>query len=155
MPSGFAAYKDALKSLSARTGAPLPSLIVSFGLLHEITAIVPLVGVFYGARTLGIGESVINSIKYSQSYSTDDVHWIREKSREWVDEGDRWAGRLGRRYGILGFEKQPPGTVAESTETSSRVSGDVANAIFAYGVTKVRDHILLRQAEINFPFDRH
>lgn len=143
MSSGhFAAYKNALKALSTRTGASLPSLILSFGILHEITAIVPLVGVFYGARTLGIGESVIKSITYDKSHSTTtDVHWLREKSRSWVDEGDRWAGRVGRRYGIFGFEKQPPGTaalVADSVQTSSHVSGDIANAIVAYGVTKVR-----------------
>lgn len=144
MSSGhFAAYKNALKALSTRTGASLPSLILSFGILHEITAIVPLVGVFYGARTLGIGERVIKSITYDNlSHSTTtDVHWLREKSRNWVDEGDRWAGRVGRRYGIFGFEKQPLGTaalVADSAQISSHVSGDVANAIVAYGVTKVR-----------------
>jgi hypothetical protein len=135
----FAAYKNALKALSARTGAPLPSLILSFGILHEITAVVPLVGVFYGARTLGIGEGVINSITNDNPSSTEtEVNWLREMSRNWVLEGDRWAGRVGRRYGIFGFEKQLPGTAGvESPQISSYMAGDVANAIVAYGVMKV------------------
>ncbi|EUC59370.1 hypothetical protein RSOL_311660, partial [Rhizoctonia solani AG-3 Rhs1AP] len=35
-------YAQALQRLSARTGTPLSSLVVSFGILHEVTAPVPL-----------------------------------------------------------------------------------------------------------------
>ncbi|KAF8070726.1 hypothetical protein FPV67DRAFT_1413187 [Lyophyllum atratum] len=140
-PQGhFAAYRNALNALSARTGTPLPSLLLSFGILHEITAVVPLVAVFYGSRTLGIGESIINAIvpKDATTLSAED-DWLRGVFRTWVEEGDAWASRIGRRYGVFGYEKRIPGTQelpSQSSHLSSHIAGDVANAIVAYGVTK-------------------
>ncbi|PPQ63024.1 hypothetical protein CVT24_005970 [Panaeolus cyanescens] len=144
--SRWSGYKQSLAAISARTGAPLPSLILSFGILHEITAIVPLVGVFYGARTLGIGERIVTSVIDNQqgvlNHSGDDnvsVSWAKQKMRTWVEEGDQWAIRIGRRYGIFGYEKREPGTkdsVEEMTRVSGHLAGDVANAVVAYGVTK-------------------
>lgn len=68
-------------------------------------------------------------------------------------EGEAWAERVGRRYGVFGFEKRVRGggrdeeaAVSDNTTTSERqggavspkLAGDVANAIVAYGLTKVR-----------------
>jgi hypothetical protein len=151
----FAAYRNALKAISARTGTPLPSLLVSFGILHELTAAVPLIGVFYGARSLGIGEGIIAIVVQDGAGSVHNSHvsdphpipaqWVREKCKAWVDEGEHWAGRIGRRYGIFGLEKRISGAEsdtaidlkAKSVHTSGQIAGDVANAIVAYGVTKV------------------
>ncbi|KIM40327.1 hypothetical protein M413DRAFT_73695 [Hebeloma cylindrosporum] len=153
-PSGrFAAYKRSLAAVSARTGTPLPSLVLSFGILHELTAIVPIVGIFYGARALGIGERVVSAIiedqKNVSSLSTHgdvsapllELGWAKQKMRAWVEEGDRQVIRFGRRYGMFGFEKRAPGEVDDVEKLSSRASGhviagDVANAVFAYGMTK-------------------
>jgi len=140
-PSRFAPYKTALEALSTRTRTPLPSLIVSFAVLHEITAIVPLVSVFFAGRSFGLGESVVRYIRSEPSEGKEN-HWIFRKSENWLDEGESWAGRVGRRYGILGFPKTPKGTIPEdSTNGESQimknVAGDVANAMLAYGVTKV------------------
>jgi hypothetical protein len=132
-------YKTALNALSARTGAPLPSLLLSFGVLHEITALVPLVGVFYGARTLGIGEAVIDKIVSSDQLLSEE-DWLRKTLRRWVEEGDKWASRVGQRYGVFGFEKLPSDSARNGTNkspVSSRIAGDVANAVVAYGATKV------------------
>lgn len=148
--SRWSGYKQTLAGISARTGAPLPSLILSFGILHEITAIVPLVGVFYGARTLGVGERIVASVIDDQQNNTDGaehevssdgVKWAKQKMRTWVEEGDQWAIRIGRRYGVFGYEKREPGTkdnIEEMTRVSGHLAGDVANAVVAYGVTKVR-----------------
>jgi hypothetical protein len=138
----FEPYKAALKVLSTRTGTPLPSLLISFGVLHEITALVPLVGVFYGARAFGIGEVVIDAIVQNNPPLTDDGEkdWFRGTLRSWVEEGDRWASRIGQRYGVFGFEKrtsQNARDAAERSHVSNRIAGDVANAVVAYGVTKV------------------
>lgn len=100
-------YRIALNALSARTGTPLPSLLLSFAVLHEITALVPLVGVFYGARTLGIGEAVIDRIVPSDPQLLSEGDWLRGTLRRWVEEGDKWASKVGQRYGIFGFEKLP------------------------------------------------
>ncbi|CUA70571.1 hypothetical protein RSOLAG22IIIB_08986 [Rhizoctonia solani] len=104
-------YIQALQRLSARTGAPISSLVVSFGILHEVTALVPLVGVFFGARAVGAGDRAIELVP-----------------SEWVKEGEEWAGRVGRRYGLFGFEK--------SDRETKALAGDVANAVLAYTVVK-------------------
>ncbi|KIK09245.1 hypothetical protein K443DRAFT_671734 [Laccaria amethystina LaAM-08-1] len=141
-PEGrFSAYKIALKSVSARTGTPLPSLLVSFGVLHELTAILPLVGVFYGARALGIGERVINAVVMEDSSSQHSqdgaVAWGRNVLKTWVDEGDRWATKVGTRYGLFGYEKGGDlNGVSAAISVPGHIGGDVANAIVAYGVTK-------------------
>lgn len=135
----FGPYRDALKAISTRTGTPLPSLVVSFALLHELTAIVPLIGIFYGARTLGIGERVVNAVVEGDSDSNSRKYgWMREKCKTWVDEGESWAGRVGRRYGVFGFEKgQSADSGLGGTKYPHFLVGDVANAVFAYGATKV------------------
>jgi len=59
-----------------------------------------------------------------------------------VDEGECWVGRVGRRYGIWGFEKgqRPMADKEREREredvASRRIAGDVANAVLAYGITK-------------------
>ena len=157
-PSRFAPYTQALTALSQRTRTPLPSLVVSFAVLHELTAIVPLAGFFFGARALGVGESVVNVIANSGQGSADGPSgWMREKGREWVDEGERWAERVGRRYGVFGYEKRDRSRAVavgdgdnnqielrrQPGEMSTKVAGDVANAVVAYALTKVRPELLL------------
>ncbi|PFH52131.1 hypothetical protein AMATHDRAFT_140656 [Amanita thiersii Skay4041] len=140
--SRLAAYKDALRTVSARTGAPLPSLILSFGVLHELTAVVPLVGIFYGARTLGVGERVISAIITDDSTSHSDnssyISYARQTMKSWVEEGDNWASRVGRRYGVFGYEKRKAGDSGDFSpvQETKPISGDIANAILAYGLTK-------------------
>jgi hypothetical protein len=137
-PGGrFAPYRNALTAISGRTGTPLPSLIVSFAILHELTAIVPIVGIFYTARSLGAGERVVNATAFDRGGSIDDQSWANTQLRSWLDEGEQWASRVGRRYGIFGFEK---GEVVDQTQTSQlsgKLAGDVANAVLAYGAVKV------------------
>ncbi|KAG5342628.1 hypothetical protein J132_05910 [Termitomyces sp. J132] len=144
-PSYLSTYKGALNALSARTRTPLPSLILSFGVLHELTAIVPLVTVFYGSRTLGIGERMVSAVVNS-SDTEDTLRGVRKVVRNWVEEGDAWAARIGRRYGVFGYEKRIPGAPqvpAETSQLTSHLAGDVANAIVAYGVTKARLILIL------------
>lgn len=57
-----APYKDGLNPLSTQVKTPLPSLIFSFVLLHELTALVPLVGVFYRAKKFGVGEKIVRAV---------------------------------------------------------------------------------------------
>ncbi|KAF9451517.1 hypothetical protein P691DRAFT_663031 [Macrolepiota fuliginosa MF-IS2] len=151
-PKGrFAVYTNALKNISARTGTPLPSLILSFGILHELTAVVPLVGVFYASRALGVGEAIVNTVIKDTAVTspsipndrTEGAHslvlWGKQKVHGWVEEGDRWAARVGRRYGIFGYEKRRPGEVDDWNDVLAapgHIAGDVANAVVAYGVTK-------------------
>ncbi|KAL1723695.1 hypothetical protein EV715DRAFT_285760 [Schizophyllum commune] len=136
-------YRDALNALSARTGAPLSSLVVSFGILHEVTAIVPLVGVFYAARSFGLGERAVQAVirdtdPEATAKDSPTLAYVHRTFHDWVEQGDAWAERVGRRYGVFGFEKRVPGAPAPppSDEPRPRITGDVANAVLAYGVTK-------------------
>ncbi|CAL1711995.1 unnamed protein product [Somion occarium] len=142
----FAPYIEALKAISTRTGSPLPSLVLSFAILHEFTAIAPLAGFFLGARTLGVGDRIVQQVAQPLS-DPDSVYGnlAREKCRQWVDEGGKWAQRVGTRYGVFGFEKQSKNdrtragqedAVIVDGALSSRLAGDAANAILAYGLTK-------------------
>jgi len=168
-PSRFAPYKDALAALSQRTRTPLPSLVVSFAVLHELTALLPLAGFFFGARALGVGDSIARTLVSSAPDPQDpagharttsllgapaDDNWMSARLRDWVQEGEAWAERVGRRYGVFGFEKRekgaslpsvadgqantvvaargPPGTVS----IGGQLAGDVANAVVAYALTK-------------------
>ncbi|KAJ7125113.1 hypothetical protein C8R44DRAFT_980342 [Mycena epipterygia] len=121
-------YRDALAAVAARTGAPLSSLILSFGILHEVTAVVPLVGVFYTARSLGVGERVVAALP------TEQDSWVAQKCSTWIDEGQKWAARVGRRYGVFGFEKGA--LEGQLPAVPDRIAGDVANAVVAYAATK-------------------
>lgn len=146
-------YKEALKALATRTKTPLPSLILSFGILHEVTAIIPLVGFFYASRTLGVGQSLVDAVTLNSHES-----WVRSNLKDWVDEGGQWAGKVGRRYGVFGIEKGPPHTGTAEGETDkmvvpAHIPADIANAIVAYGVTKVLIFFPLRRALMftNYP----
>ncbi|KAJ3857623.1 hypothetical protein EV368DRAFT_29791 [Lentinula lateritia] len=143
----FAPYRNALKALSARTGTPLSSLVLSFGILHELTAIVPLVGVFYGARTFGVGERIVAAVIAEGEQpiapeSSSYTGWARQKCRQWVQEGEGWAERVGRRYGLFGFENRNQSNTSRTmSEEHTRyipghIAEDVANAVVAYGATK-------------------
>ncbi|KAJ7502974.1 hypothetical protein B0H11DRAFT_1987222 [Mycena galericulata] len=131
--SALSRYRAALAALSARTGAPLSSLVVSFGILHEVTAVVPLVAGFYAARAAGLGERAVAALPRA----SEQDGWAVQTARGWVTDGEAWAARVGRRYGVFGFAK---GGKEESVEqpriATERIAGDVANAVLAYAVTK-------------------
>ncbi|KDQ55255.1 hypothetical protein JAAARDRAFT_134111 [Jaapia argillacea MUCL 33604] len=137
-------YREALRALSARTGTPLPSLVFSFVVLHELTAIASMVGLFYGARALSLGETLVDLARKDSDPLPGDAQdsWVKEKWRTWVDEGEKKAERVGRRYGWFGFEKGSNPAASEEIEgqlrsqMSKRIAGDVANAVVAYGITK-------------------
>jgi hypothetical protein len=137
--SRFGPYKHVLEAISTRTGAPLPSLVLSFAVLHELTAIVPLVGVFYGARTLGIGERIVTAVTEDDPNSAlTKYSWIRENSKKWINEGEDWAGSVGRKYGFFGLDKgQSAGGDVDGKRHHHVLAGDVANAVCAYALTKV------------------
>ncbi|KAJ8519937.1 hypothetical protein ONZ45_g3184 [Pleurotus djamor] len=148
-PGRFAAYQTALKAISARTGTPLSSLVVSFGILHELTAVLPIVGLFYASRSFGVGEQLVNAVttaSSSQGNLAGDINkpnWIAERGQVWIEEGEHWAVRIGRRYGWFGFEKRTKDDYSEAMyeedvrAVRSHLAGDIANVVVAYASTKV------------------
>lgn len=57
-PSLFTRLRSQLIALSARTGTDVASLSASFLILHEITAVIPLVLLFYLFGLMGVGEAL-------------------------------------------------------------------------------------------------
>lgn len=135
----FATPRAALLALSQRTGTALPSLLTSFAVLHELTALVPLLGFFYTARTLGVGEGLLSSLDLDNinnpsasadsNSKTPDSNWLKSQASKWITEGEERAHRIGRRYNISGLQED---------RVAGRLTGDIANAVVAYGATKVR-----------------
>jgi hypothetical protein len=105
--SRLAPYKQAPHALSTRTGAHLPFLLLSFAILHEITVVAPLFAIFFGARQLGVSEQLVSSVAVAATSlgGQEEDSMVKQKSRQWVQEREQWAERVGRRYGMLGFEK--------------------------------------------------
>lgn len=133
-------YIAPLRALSARTGTPLPSLLTSFAILHELTAIVPFVGIFYACKISGFGESATRSaLRYVEKRRKQDADSLVVR---WVDDGERWAERVGRRYGVFGYVKRSKDDIGEGKECASvgmsALAGDGANALVAYCLTKAR-----------------
>jgi hypothetical protein len=149
LPSRLRSYTAALQKLSARTGTSLTSLTVSFAVLHELTAIVPLVGIYWGARAFGVGDKMTRYFtEMNASQATDDAHGahdtptisggkFNETLRRWSAEGEQRVARVGARYGILGFEKGQKVTEEDMKALGGRVASEVANGAFAYMVVKV------------------
>ncbi|WVR04341.1 hypothetical protein IAU60_001342 [Kwoniella sp. DSM 27419] len=152
-------YSSRLSALSARTGVPLPSLGLSFMVLHEVTAVVPVVAFYWIFAYLGTGASLV-------AWIMDVAQEQREREREaegdqvshegapgspaemgaavkgttnradwdwriwvkdWYEEGEKRVGRVGRRYGILGYDKRPAGsTEAEAQAPAAEGQGALA-----------------------------
>jgi len=142
LPDRWKGYRDALHKVSLRTGQPFPSLALSFALLHELTAIVPFVGIFFTSRALGIGERVAGMLQehdHQPDHQPGDARhgtmegYIRDKWRE----GGEFGARLGSRYGWFGFEKGKKPTEEEKALMRKTMASDLANVMFTYVSVKV------------------
>ncbi|GAA6055975.1 hypothetical protein JCM3770_000757 [Rhodotorula araucariae] len=128
-----------------------PSLVVAFVVLHELTALVPLVALFALFRRLALGTGLVAWV-LAQSDAQDGAGGWRTTARDWLREAEDKAERVGRRYGWFGWAKETPeqrkerrvleaearadGRAEERTADQLRVSGDVANAAAAYLAVK-------------------
>jgi hypothetical protein len=147
-PTGkFSAYTSRLTALSTRTGVSLPSLALSFGILHELTALVPLVLLFWAFQAADVGTNVVS---WAGKISNEDADGWKGYVRDWLSEGEKRVDRVARRYGLFGMTKGAEGRskgveVAEEArelvmraEHGSRAAAGVTNAIAAYVFVKVR-----------------
>ncbi|WOO77545.1 uncharacterized protein LOC62_01G001119 [Vanrija pseudolonga] len=148
-------YAPRLAKLAQRTGVPLPTLAVSFLVLHELTAVLPVVGLYYLFAGLGAGAGIVG---WLVGDAAAPAHWEAEartpgaedKDREeeqrwthtvhaWYAEGLARAERVGRQYGLFGYEKgSKPGEGGGSAAagTGAGAAGALADAVAAYVVVK-------------------
>ncbi|ORY82322.1 hypothetical protein BCR35DRAFT_265576 [Leucosporidium creatinivorum] len=138
-----------IATLRARyPSADPPSLIASFLILHELTAIVPLFAGFWAFKAAGVGAGLV-AWAVADDGEEEQASWSRAKFRQWVTDGEEQAQKIGRRYGAFGIEKESKeqkeerkqrekdGVVdVERAPTTYSVGGDVANLVAAYIAVK-------------------
>ncbi|WWD00156.1 hypothetical protein V866_007064 [Kwoniella sp. B9012] len=148
-------YAPNLHNLSVKTGVPLPSLVLSFMVLHEITAILPIFLIYWIFSTLGVGLGMVRWIMdvgheegstQAQIQEGEDksVVLVRRWIRDWYVEGENRIGKIGKRYGIFGYEKGDKDSkegeentdVLVQSGAGSGAATKVADAIAAYVVVK-------------------
>ena len=148
-------YLPRLSALSTRTGVPLPNLALSFLILHELTALIPLVALFFVFQALGAGAGIVawvtglRTVPAGREGNTTKGGEINEGRWDWrnivggwYDEGEKRVGKVGRSYGVLGYEKDQRsadgGDGKEvAAQTGSSAAGKVADAIASYVAVKV------------------
>ena len=125
-----------VRQMAAKSGTDPASMVVSFAVLHELTAIVPLVLLFYLLGLLGAGEQVMEwLLQLSGSEESGSGAWLRGK----INEGMQRAEKFGRRNGYFGFEAgSEVGAEAGlgARAGASALAGSFANAVAAYAITK-------------------
>ena len=154
-------YMPRLRDISSRTGTPIPLLVISFLVLHELTATVPLILFFFAFQAIGAGAGVVSWIESlrgtsraerqtdgSEGEENSKAGWDwREEVGNWYEEGQKRVEKVGKRYGIFGYEKKTKTATEDegvgdhegemSGVTGTKAAESVANAISAYVVVKV------------------
>ncbi|EIW68590.1 hypothetical protein TREMEDRAFT_31879 [Tremella mesenterica DSM 1558] len=143
--------RSELLKLSKHTGAPISSLILSFGILHEVTAIIPLYLFYRMFQFFGVGVGVVGFVLVVENVNSEKngiegkgkSSW-RELVLNWYDEAERRVDRLGKKYGVLGYdnhtlEDEEIGRgydLGSGEGVREGTSDKVTNAIAAYVVVK-------------------
>ncbi|KAK0549983.1 Serine--tRNA ligase, mitochondrial [Tilletia horrida] len=153
-PTRFQSSLAQIRALAQRHGSDPASLIASFMVLHELTALIPLLILFWLFELLGAGQSFLAWLEgddgsAQQSADPDTQGW-KNVVNGWVQEGIKRAERVGRRYGLFGIEKGSKSSAtqahdeadaalvsAPSTQLQSgALVGSFANAVAAYACVK-------------------
>ncbi|WVQ83943.1 hypothetical protein IAT38_006087 [Cryptococcus sp. DSM 104549] len=140
-------YTPALSNLSERTGVPLTSLGVSFLVLHEITAALPLAAIYFLFASFGFGAGLVSwvsEVGHEEAAGEEGGLDFKGVVKGWYDEGYKRVDRVGKKYGILGYKKvvneDGEGSAEDRTELvkqeGSKAAERVADAIAAYVVVK-------------------
>jgi hypothetical protein len=127
-------YAPRLHAIALRTGVPLPSLAIAFLILHELTAIIPLVILFFVFQSIGAGAAFVAYLsgiahKDPESRESGDSAWDwRGVLGGWVNEGQKRVERVGRRYGILGYRKKGEEEFGDVVETANELVEEAHSA---------------------------
>ncbi|KAJ9480003.1 Serine--tRNA ligase, mitochondrial [Pseudozyma hubeiensis] len=125
-----------VRSIATKNGTDAPTMVASFLVLHELTAIVPLAIMFYIFGALGVGTAVLNWLLGDAEDSSKDSFAAR--FRTWARNKEERFERYCRKKGYLGFEKQDVKTIdaAGDLGKQSHLAGSFANMVAAYIIVK-------------------
>jgi len=108
-------------------------------ILHEATAVLPVIGFYFLFSSLGTGLSIVGWLNRTTGEEEGEVvEGQVEKGwkgvvKSWYDEGQAKVGRVGRRYGFWMNED----ISSTGTGVTATAGEGVANAVAAYVVVKV------------------
>lgn len=127
-----------VRSIARKNGTDAPTMVASFLILHELTAIVPLVILFYAFGALGVGTAVLAWLLGDAEDKEDDQGSLMTRFRAWARLKEERFERYCRKRGYLGFEKQDAETIdaANDLGKSSHLAGSFANMVAAYILVK-------------------
>lgn len=131
-----------VRSIARRNGTDAPTMVASFLILHELTAIVPLMLMFYVFGALGVGTAVLHWLlgdtEEMAKESQHDAKSVASRFRAWARIKEERFERYCRRKGYLGFEKQDAATIdgAMDLGNSNYLAGSFANMVAAYILVK-------------------
>lgn len=128
-----------VRSIAKKNGTNVSTMVASFLILHELTALVPLVLLFYIFGALGVGASVLNwLLGDAEQQSSQDPTSLGARFQAWARSKEERFERYCRRKGYLGFEKQDAETIAAADDLgkSSHLAGSFANMVAAYILVK-------------------
>lgn len=95
-PSTIARAQAQLRAIAQRTGAKPAPLLLAFAILHELTALVPLIVLAFVLATLGAGDAILRSIDAAIQRMAPSEH---DRLSTWIERGSRMATRLSHRFG--------------------------------------------------------
>ncbi|KAH8921261.1 hypothetical protein BT69DRAFT_1298795 [Atractiella rhizophila] len=152
-------FQSTLQSLRQKHPDVDPiSLIAAFLILHELTAIVPLVLGFFAFDYLNTGTWIVERLSAISSPHTSPVHsstssstsdeeswsegketprkpgtsWAGEKLqetvREWIVDGKKAAEKVGRKWGIMGFPKEEGKLSKDPEEAGGAIPVELGSA---------------------------
>ncbi|TKY84572.1 hypothetical protein EX895_006474 [Sporisorium graminicola] len=126
-----------VRSVAKKNGTDAPTMMASFLILHELTAIVPLVLMFYAFGALGVGTAVLQWL-LGDPDTEHEAQSLGSRFRTWARIKEERFERYCRRKGYLGFEKQDAATIdaAKDLGSSNYLAGSFANMVAAYILVK-------------------
>ncbi|SJX63745.1 related to mitochondrial seryl-tRNA synthetases [Sporisorium reilianum f. sp. reilianum] len=126
-----------VRSIARKNGTDAPTMVASFLVLHELTAIVPLVLMFYVFGALGVGTAVLHWL-LGDAETEHDAQSLASRFRTWARTKEERFERYCRRKGYLGFEQQDAATIdaAKDLGSSNYLAGSFANMVAAYILVK-------------------
>ncbi|CAD6891052.1 unnamed protein product [Tilletia controversa] len=129
-----------IRTLAHKHGSDPASLLTSFLILHELTALLPLLLLFWLFELVGTGQGLLSWLATTTEEAGGQAEaegGYKALVRGWVDEGVRTAERVGRRYGLFGIDKSSTTTAGtEASPQSGALVGSFANAVAAYACVK-------------------
>ncbi|SNX85992.1 related to mitochondrial seryl-tRNA synthetases [Melanopsichium pennsylvanicum] len=137
-PSRLQRAMAQVRSIAKKNGTDATTMVASFFILHELTAIVPLVIMFYVFGALGVGTAVLEWLLGNAEEQAKDSESLMARFRGWARLKEERFERYCRRKGFLGFEKQDAESIdaAGDLGKQSHLAGSFANMVAAYILVK-------------------